>query len=659
MNFSGYLKDRLSGKLNNIASASNEKEILPKVVFIFFGLIASIWVLIRLIPKPSRANYPCMKVAFPIATSFIIYITGMVASVYFFKKAGKKIKERKLLFAIAFLFIAVLSLSFALINKDEKVSASVSPENMFKDPLGPNKPIGEAKGILPGRVVWVHNSYATNDKCTNNSQNDAYYQDKNTNQTVTDQMFSEGIKKIAGKQTHTEAWDAIFRYFNVTHGKGDVGYSSNETIFIKINAVTAWGGATPYGDMDPGIPVEFDTSPQAILSLLRQLVNEAKIPQEKIFIGDPMADIWNTLYNKFKAEFPNIKYVSKRNIPGRFLITPSNEIGIVYSDHGLVLGINTHNFFKEMMDASYLINVPSLKGHGWAGITMCAKNHFGSNTADHSWELHPGLMDNDNSFDENGRRYGYNLYRVQVDLMSNKYLGGKTMLYFIDGLWATSYEHQKPQKFQTAPFNNDWCSSFLFSLDPVAIESVGLDILQKEFSEEDLTTTPPRYDFVMMNGIDDYLHQAASSKWWPEGIVYDPDNSGTPIPSLGVHEHWDNVNDMKYSRNLGTGQGIELVMIEKTSGDGVQTIGRNNNFSIDIYPNPVTDRATLRMNNDYTGKVEINIFTSSGKQIKSFNYQKSSTIDQTTIDLSGINKGVFIVRLQTGNQLYSSQFSKI
>jgi hypothetical protein len=93
-------------------------------------------------------------------------------------------------------------------------------------------------------------------------------------------------------------------------------------------------------------------------------------------------------------------------------------------------------------------------------------------------------------------------------------------------------------------------------------------MLQKEFSEEDLNSTPPRYAFVMWKGVDDHLHQAASSDWWPEGITYDPDNSGTPIGSLGVHEHWNNPNEMKYSRNLGTGEGIELLQVEQQGSVG-------------------------------------------------------------------------------------------
>jgi hypothetical protein len=66
------------------------------------------------------------------------------------------------------------------------------------------------------------------------------------------------------------------------------------------------------------------------------------------------------------------------------------------------------------------------------------------------------------------------------------------------------------------------------------------------------------------NGVDDYLHQAADSSNWPQGLTYDPDNNGKPISSLGVHEHWNNSADRQYSRNLGFQKGIELVSIPDT-----------------------------------------------------------------------------------------------
>ena len=62
--------------------------------------------------------------------------------------------------------------------------------------------------------------------------------------------------------------------------------------------------------------------------------------------------------------------------------------------------------------------------------------------------------------------------------------------------------------------------------------------------------------------VADYLAQCASSDFWPEGISYDPENDGTPLQSLGVFEHWNNPTDKQYSRNLGTGGGIELITDE-------------------------------------------------------------------------------------------------
>ena len=57
------------------------------------------------------------------------------------------------------------------------------------------------------------------------------------------------------------------------------------------------------------------------------------------------------------------------------------------------------------------------------------------------------------------------------------------------------------------------------------------------------------------------MHQAADNTNWPEGISYDPENDGVALQSLGVHEHWNNEEDKQYSRNMGTGDGIELITI--------------------------------------------------------------------------------------------------
>jgi hypothetical protein len=90
---------------------------------------------------------------------------------------------------------------------------------------------------------------------------------------------------------------------------------------------------------------------------------------------------------------------------------------------------------------------------------------------------------------------------------------------------------------------------------------VAFDFLRTEFTNPEHTVA-----YISEPGVDDYLHQAADSKNWPSGIVYAPNGDGAAIPgSLGVHEHWNNPMEKQYSRNLGTGEGIELVKIFQKS----------------------------------------------------------------------------------------------
>lgn len=649
--------------LKNKSWYKNLNRIFQKMLFPIIGLAALTWFLIRVIPKPSRATYPCIQAAAPLASSFILYLLGLVASIIAFGKVKAHVNNSKYLTASLFIIVSIVTGLFAInqISPDSYADQNIVYE--FKDPLEPNNPIGEAKGILPGRVVWVYNSDATNENCTNENLDDFYWLDENCDQEVVDDMFSKGIKSLTGKETHAEAWDAIFKYFNVNHGKGEIGYIESETIFIKINCVSAYAGIGNSGNIEDSFwpwqnkPSDSDTSPQTVLSILRHLVNEAGVPEEKIYIGDPIAGIWNHLYNVWSAEFPNIHYMDADGVvSGRTKLIENSDAAITYSDKGNVLNADeafsgNHHLFESMKNSDYLINIPSMKGHRWGGVTLFAKNHFGSNTTDGSWQLHRGLMKPE---DDEELRTGYSKYRVLVDLMGSKYLGGNTLLYFMDGLWSTSYEHQLPQKFMSFPFENDWSSSLLFSLDHVAIESVCIDILQKEFTAEDLTVTPPRYIYVQYDGVDDHLHQAASSDWWPEGFIYDPDNSGTPIQSLGTHEHWNNIDDMEYSRNLGTGEGIELIKIFTKKTDIDQEIENipTEYVLYNNYPNPFNPTTKIRFAIPEASNVTLTIFNMLGQEVMTLvdeHKQAGSYVHE--FNASNYASGIYIYSLKAGQYI--------
>jgi len=426
-----------------------------------------------------------------------------------------------------------------------------------------SQPMGIAKGVYPGRVVWVHDPSAVNQGCVVDAAGHGWYLSENNNQAVIDGMVSTALRNLAGKNTDSEAWDAIFRYHNAARGKGDIGYTGGEKIFIKINATSAWAGNFNPVDLTPDAYIS-ETSVGPVLSVLRQLVGVVGVNQQDIYIGDPMKHIYKHLYDVWHGEFPNVHYLDNGGYEslGRESVVPSTTAIIHYSDQGLALLINPGDtpvhqdyLYSVFEDAEYLINIPMLKGHMRAGMTMFAKNHFGSQTRVDASHLHGGLVAPDEA--PNVTRGTYGMYRVQVDIMGHSLLGGKNLVYLMDALWATDYELDIPLKWQMPPFNNSFSASVFASLDPVAIESVGYDFLRSEFTSD---RVPAAGTYVQMPAVDDYLHQAADSANWPPGTVYDPDNSGLPIGSLGTHEHWNNAASMQYSRNLDpAGTGIELI----------------------------------------------------------------------------------------------------
>ncbi len=88
------------------------------------------------------------------------------------------------------------------------------------------------------------------------------------------------------------------------------------------------------------------------------------------------------------------------------------------------------------------------------------------------------------------------------------------------------------------------------------MESVCYDLI---CSEPNLTRNNPSFNGEQ----DNQFQECALANNPPSGNKYDPENDGTGLPSLGVHEHWNNSKDMQYSRNMGKKYGIELVTVKK------------------------------------------------------------------------------------------------
>ena len=208
-----------------ISISPKENSGIRKFLFPITGLIALIWFLIRVIPKPSRAAYPCQRIAAPLAASFVIWLTGVLSSLAFLRKAKSSFAHASYKIAALYLVIGLLLASILPLNyPNSKATAAY-----HIDP--PNSPMGVARGIYPGRVSWVYDPTAAIwDGITGN-----WWDEANTNQSVVDDMLSRTLQSLSGTSDDADAWNAIFHYFNQQHGRGNVGYSSGETIVVKIN----------------------------------------------------------------------------------------------------------------------------------------------------------------------------------------------------------------------------------------------------------------------------------------------------------------------------------------------------------------------------------------------------------------------------------------
>jgi hypothetical protein len=511
------------------------------------GLGSLAWFLLRVIPKPSRATYPCQRAAFPVASSFLIYIAGLLGARMAWVGAEQRWRQRRWVLAGLLLVAAAGGLLVS-----EGVGSRSAPAAAFVPVDGPNNPMGIGKGIYPGRVVWAHEPDATTWSPAWNTRSDIHYwDDEHTDQELVSDMMRRCLQTVTGETNQEAAWDALFRHFNEQRGRGPVGYQAGERVFIKVNHVEhrSHNDVNNYADQTPQVEV----------ALLDQVVEKAGVPEAMITMGDPSRFVTDKTFTRLHARRPDVTYIETSfynlfNNPGtagRVMITPSATPMIIYSGKDIDgAAIASSLLPMEMVEADYIINLAVMKGHNDSGVTLNAKNWYGC------FCTAPGIGPH-NSRASSCREYGQ--YRLLTDLMAHEHLGGKTMLFILDGLYGFGHHgsSSRPVQWANAPFNGDYPSSLLMSQDPVALESVGLDFLRTEFGDN------------MGDGgrvgdaaIDDHMHEAALIANAPSGTVYDPEGDGTTVTlSLGVHEHWNNPVDKLYSRNLGTGVGIELIKV--------------------------------------------------------------------------------------------------
>jgi len=430
-----------------------------------------------------------------------------------------------------------------------------------------NVPLGTARGIHPGRVVWARDPKAAHWSGNRDSVSDQWWMDASTDQGRVDAMISLLLRNVTGAATDGEAWRAAFRYYGQRYKRINThAYQPGEIVAVKVNM----------NNSKPVVPTNLvNVSPQVTLAIVRQLVNHVGVAPKDILVYDAQRDIYPGLMDKIWNEYKDVRFV-QRGAPD-----PEHQKHPAYGEiHGLEApnwvegqsySANQYDSARfipqQVKDASYIVNVALIKGHsypyaaaeggdeGQTGVTLTGKNHFGSIKGPR--ELHSIINTNEGATPH--------AYSPIVDLSASPNLGAKTVFYFLDGLYCARRHMSYPLHFPNAPFfnrvepyaNTDWPASVLASLDGVALDSVGLDILYSQTMNNNDENGHPR--IMIRENADDYLMEEALAENPPSGTHYR--QGGKPVESLGVFEHWDSEESRQYSRNkdLKHGKGIELV----------------------------------------------------------------------------------------------------
>jgi hypothetical protein len=322
------------------------------------------------------------------------------------------------------------------------------------------------------RVVHTHSIFATDwDYVT------GWYGDY-VSQAIVDRMTDRGVMDLTGTATRAEAWGAIIP-----------AYAAGQKVAIKINLNNA-----SCDDSDPVI----DALPQPINSVILGL-KAMGVPENDILVYD-VTHGWHNgempgrLVSKVTALYPGVQFHS--NEAGC-----STALGYSASQkvHFTVLAgqsISDRPICNALVQAAYLINMPIMKKHGMAGVTLGFKNHFGS--IDGCNQVHWSVDLGDGNY--------LSTYSGLVDIYNNAHFKNKTVLTIGDGLYGARFNNYDEVPNPWPTFGNKPPNSLFFSKDPVAIDCVMYDFLEREGG--------------VPSGSDDYLKLAYAG-------------------GLGTFEHWD------------------------------------------------------------------------------------------------------------------------
>lgn len=326
-----------------MAFTAHERRFPPKLaraVSISMGLVALVWFLCRVIPKPSRASYPCQRAAFPIATSFVLWALASSASLRSAQTARHFYRRSR--FSAALLAgtvtMGLLSVSY-LTFPVAKTAAQVRTAQLETSTQA-------VLTELPAAVSLVRSAFASAEDIDQNEIN---------------RMVIEAVQLAGGLDTIV---------------------SDGDTVVLKPNLVVAEDYSSrpgPLPVMVNGIATDYRVI-QAVVDLVRALN-----PTGELYVMETSA-VGSTLLNMSDLGWTSVSgvdaFVAIEHASGDWYEYDSPQLASVSLPEDLARFPDSAkpNRSREIylnrlyFEADVLISLPLLKNHDTTGITGSVKN---------------------------------------------------------------------------------------------------------------------------------------------------------------------------------------------------------------------------------------------------------------------------------------------
>jgi hypothetical protein len=292
---------------------------------------------------------------------------------------------------------------------------------------------GEAK------VVHIHS-----DQATDWDFGSSYY-GNHVDQDAVNEMVDRGVQELTGASTVADAWRALIP-----------AYTSGEAIAIKVNLNNAFSCGDGDNDIDALIhPIN------AAVRGLKQI----GVAEQDVWVYEAVRRIPDRFANG--CLYPGVRFFGNcRQSVGWSSNDP--DAYVTFSRPG-GSSPSSMRVPDVLINATYLINIPIMKTHNCAGVSLSFKNHCGT-------IRDPGGL-HDYIFPEWSRFLTD--YNPLIEVYQNPHVGAKTVLTIGDGLYGAWSGYTTPPVPWTT-FGDAASNSLFFSTDPVALDCVMYDFLAAE-----------------------------------------------------------------------------------------------------------------------------------------------------------------------------------